>query len=78
MACGQNMFTSTKIDLQCFNEYFLETFLPAFANTQMVESIIKDTIAIKTTDREEYITSLMSMVMSCVLAPVKSLTKSDP
>ena len=71
IACGQNMFTSTNIDLQRFNKCCLETFLPVFVTTQMVESSIKDTIAIKTTGREEEITSLIAMVRSCVLAPIK-------
>ena len=77
-ACGQNIFTSTNVEFQRFNKHFLETFLPSFANSQMVESSIKDTVTIQTTGREEETRSLIAMVRSCMLEPVKSLTKSDP
>ena len=77
ISCGQDTHASPNHDTMNLKHHCLETFLPVFTNTQMVESSVKDTEIVKSTGRDEEITSLIAMVRSCMTQSASLSTKSD-
>ena len=69
------MHASNEPEVVRLRKCCLETFLPMLANTQNVESSMKETVSTKATGREEDMTSMIAMTRSCLLQPITTLTK---